>query len=86
MVIILAYVDDITILGTPHIADRIKEELKRRLNITDLGDARLVIGVTISHDKGHILLGQGPLTTTSPIDTRYPPAMIFTPSYTQTYG
>jgi len=59
-VILSIYVDDILLLGTYTLISQLKEEMKERFEIHDLGEALLYLGMSIEREqeKRFILLGQ----------------------------
>ena len=59
MVILVLYVDDLVIIGNneAHIK-QVKEELKERFKMTDLGTLHYYLGVEISQHPNQIFLSQ----------------------------
>lgn len=69
MVIILAYVDDLGLFGDFIRISWVKDQLSKRLRITDLGPSKYFLGVSISEEESGISLTQKPLLERILVDT-----------------
>jgi len=51
LIIVILYVDDITILGSSLVAvDRLKDQIAKRYEVTDLGNIECYLGIRILRD------------------------------------
>jgi len=56
--IIVVYVDDINIIGTPEELPKVIDCLKKKFEMKDLGKTKFCLGLQIEHLKGGILMHQ----------------------------
>ena len=56
-VIVAIYVDDMLIAGADIVdIEKVKELLRKRFEVTDLGEAKVCLGIRIHRDKGKGLM------------------------------